>query len=80
LVGAAGWAAIEVLRRRISQALDATSGDMRQIADVMVGHAIGSLHLWLNLTLAAGGLLVALGVIAAVLGGVRQRTVSQPVR
>lgn len=80
LVGATGWAAIEVLRRRISQALDATSGDIRQIADVMVAQAISSLHLWLNLTLAAGGVLLALGLIAAVLGGVRERTVSQPVR
>lgn len=79
LVGATGWAAIEVLRRRIATALEATSGDMRQIADVMVGQAISSLHLWLNLTLAAGGVLLALGVIAAVLGGVRERTVSQPV-
>lgn len=80
MVGAAGWAGIEVLRRRINQALDATSGDMRQVADVMVGQAISSLHLWLNLTLAAGGALVAFGVIAAVLGGTRERTVSQPVR
>lgn len=81
LVGAAGWAGIEVLRRRIAPALDATSGDMRQIADVMVDHAVGSMHLWLNLALAAGGALVAFGVIAAVLGGARRtRTVTEPVR
>jgi hypothetical protein len=80
IVGAAGWAGIEVLRRRIDQALNVTSGDIRQVADVMVGQAISSLHLWLNLTLAAGGVLVAFGVIAAVLGGVRERTVSEPVR
>lgn len=80
LVGAAGWAAIEIYRRRLDDALAATSGDIRQMADVMVGQAISSLHVWLTLTLAAGGLLVALGVVAAVLGaaGSRQRTVSEP--
>jgi hypothetical protein len=73
LVGAAGWAAIEVLRRRIDQALDATSDGIRQVADAMVGHAVGSLHLWLNLMLAAGVVLVLLGVVAAMLGGLRRR-------
>jgi hypothetical protein len=38
----------------------------------MVGHGIDSLHQWLNLTLAAGGGLVVLGVIAAMLGGLRR--------
>ena len=73
LVGASGWAAIEVLRRRIDGALDATSGGIRQVADALVGHAIGSLHQWLNLTLVAGVVLVVLGVLAAMLGGVRTR-------
>jgi hypothetical protein len=73
LVGATGWAAIEVLRRRLDQALDATSDGIRQIADAMVGHASDSLHLWLNLTLAAGVVLVAFGVIVAALGGLRRR-------
>jgi hypothetical protein len=78
LVGAGGWAGIEVLRRRINQALDVTSGDIRQVANVLLDQAISSLHLWLSLTLAAGGVLIAFGVIAAVLGGVRERTVTQP--
>lgn len=78
LVGAGGWAAIEVLRARVNRALDVTSGDIRQVANVLLDQAISSLHLWLSLTLAAGGVLVAFGVIAAVLGGVRERTVSQP--
>jgi hypothetical protein len=73
LVGATGWAAIEVLRRRIDQALDVTSEGLRQVADAMVGHAVGSLHLWLNLTLAAGVVLVVFGVIVAMLGGLRRR-------
>lgn len=73
LVGAAGWAGLEVARRYINDALNRTAGDIRQIADVMVGQAEDSLHQWLNLTLAAGGVLVVFGVIAAMLGGLRRR-------
>jgi hypothetical protein len=72
LVGGAGWAAIELGRRRLGDALNHTTGDIRRIADVMVGQAESSLHQWLDLTLAAGGVLVALGVIAAVLGSLRK--------
>jgi hypothetical protein len=74
LVGAGGWAAIEVGRRYIDDALNRTTGDIRPIADVMIGHAKGSLHQWLNLTLAAGGVLVVLGVFVALLGGLRKRS------
>jgi hypothetical protein len=72
LVGAGGWAAIELGRRRINDALNHTTGDIRRIADVMVGEAESSLHRWLDLTLAAGGALVVLGVLAAMLGGLRK--------
>ena len=72
LVGATGWAAIELGRRRLGDALNHTTGDIRRIADVMVGDAESSLHHWLNLTLAAGGVVVLLGVIVAVLGGLRK--------
>jgi hypothetical protein len=71
VVGACGWAALEVARRRVDAALDDTTGDIRAIADVMVGHAEDSLHHWLNLTLAAGGVLAAVGVLVAILGGLR---------
>lgn len=73
LVGASGWAAIEVGRRRIDQSLDATSDGIRQVADAMVGHAVDSLHLWLNLTLAAGVVVVVFGIVVAMLGGLRSR-------
>ncbi|HEV7418484.1 MAG TPA: hypothetical protein VGO30_01395 [Mycobacterium sp.] len=73
IVGATGWAGIEVARSRIDQALNQTTGDVRQIADAMVGHAEGSLHQWLNLTLAAGGMLVLSGVVVSMLGGLRRR-------
>ena len=73
LVGAAGWAGLEVARRSINDALNRTTGDIRQVADVMVNHAEDSLHHWLNLTLAAGGVLVVFGVVVSMLGGLRRR-------
>jgi len=65
LVGAAGWAVLEVARSYVDHALDRTTGDIRQVADAMVNHAEGSMHQWLNLTLAAGGALVVFGVLVA---------------
>jgi hypothetical protein len=72
IVGAAGWAGIEVAQRYLGRALDQTTGDVRDIAQAMVDHAEGSLHQWLNLTLAAGGVLVVFGVIVSMLGGLRR--------
>ena len=71
LVGAAGWAGIELGGRYVNAALNGTTGDVRQIAEVMVGYAEGSLHQWLNDSLIGGGALVALGVLAAIVGSVR---------
>jgi hypothetical protein len=68
LVGAGGWAALELARGRIDEALNRTTGDVHTIAELMVAHAETSLHQWLNLTLAAGSALVVLGVIASMLG------------
>jgi hypothetical protein len=73
IVGAAGWAGIEVAQRYLGRALDQTTGDVRDIVQAMVDHAEGSLHQWLNLTLAAGGVLVVFGVIVSMLGGLRRR-------
>lgn len=75
IVGAAGWAGVEVARRWVDDALNRLSGDLRVVADVMVGSAEDSLHHWLNLTLAAGGVLVVFGVLVSVLGGLRRRDV-----
>jgi hypothetical protein len=72
LVGAAGWAAIELARYPINDTLNNTTGGIRGIADVMVGQAESSLHDWLDLTLAGGGALVMLGVLAAGLGSLRK--------
>ena len=72
LVGAAGWAGLEVGRHYIDDALNKTAGDIRQVADVMASTAEASLHHWLNLTLAAGGALVVFGVVVSMLGGLRR--------
>jgi hypothetical protein len=74
LVGAAGWAGIEIAGRYINDALNRTTGNIRQIADVMVGHAEASLRLWLNLTLAAGAVLVVFGVLVAILGSLWKKS------
>ncbi|MCV7031283.1 hypothetical protein [Mycobacterium sherrisii] len=69
LVGATGWAGTEVGVGYLNAALNRSTGDVRQIADVMVHHAETALRQWLNMTLAAGAALVILGVVLAVLGG-----------
>jgi hypothetical protein len=72
LVGAAGWAGLEIGRRHIDDALNRTTGNIRQVADVMVNQAEASLHHWLNVTLAVGVVLVVLGIIFSMLGGLRK--------
>jgi hypothetical protein len=72
LVGGGGWAAMAAASGRIEDALNHTTGDVRRIADVMVAQAESSLHQWLNLTLAAGGVLVVFGVIVTMIGGLRR--------
>ncbi len=71
LVGAAGWVGIELGGRYINAALNGTTGDVRQIAEVMVGHAEVSLHQWLNDSLIGGAALVVCGVLVAIVGSVR---------
>ena len=72
LVGAAGWAGIELGGPYITAALNGTTGDVRQIAEVMVGHAEDSMHRWLNDALIGGGALVVFGVLVAIVGSVRR--------
>jgi hypothetical protein len=72
LVGAAGWAGLEVGRRYIDDALSRTTGNIRTVAEVMVDTAESSLHQWLNLTLIVGGGLVVIGIIVSLLGGLRR--------
>jgi hypothetical protein len=73
LAGAAGWVGIETGARYVNQALNNTTGNVRQVADVMVAHAEASLRQWLNLTLGAGAALVVFGVFVAITGGVLLR-------
>ena len=72
LVGAAGWAGIELGGRYVNTALNGTTGDIRQIAESMVSRAEGSLHQWLDVTLIAGAALVVFGVLVAIVGSVRR--------
>ncbi len=78
LVGAAGWAAIEVGGRYVDVALNRTTGDIRTVAEVMVAHTEASLHQWLNYTLLAGGALVVVGALAAMVGGALRRPTGGP--
>jgi hypothetical protein len=73
LVGAAGWAGIEAGGRYVDDALNRTTGNVRQIAEVMVAHAEAGLRHWLDLTLVAGAALVGLGVLVAILGGLTKK-------
>lgn len=79
LVGAAGWAGIEIGRRHVDDALNRTTGNIREIADVMVQHAIDSMHVWLNLTLTISGGVVIIGVIVSLLSGLGSRHEDVPV-
>jgi hypothetical protein len=74
LVGAAGWAGIEIFGRYVNDALNQTTGDIRDIAEVMVGRAEAGLREWLNLTLVAGAVLVGFGVLVAILGALRKKS------
>lgn len=69
LVGATGWGGLEVGARYVNAAINRGSGDVRQIAAVMVRGAETGLWNWLILTVAAGAGLVVFGVLAAMLGG-----------
>ncbi len=70
VVGAAGWVGIEVGGRYLGGALNGTTGDIRQVADVMIRHAEAGMHFWLNLTLIAGVVLAGFGVLLAIGGSV----------
>jgi len=72
LVGAAGWAGLEVGRGRLKDALAPMSTDIRAAADAVVVTVQSSLHGWLNVTLAVGGGLVIVGVIVTLLSGLRR--------
>jgi hypothetical protein len=78
LIGAAGWAGIEVGRPHVNDALNRTSGNMRQVADVMVDYTIADMHYWLNMTLVAGLGLVVLGALVTLLANIGRRVVRKP--
>ena len=69
IVGASGWAAIELAQPYVLNALNETSGNVRRVADVMVATVRSSMHQWLNVTLIVGGGMVIVGVIVGLLSG-----------
>lgn len=74
LVGAGGWAGIEVAGRYVNHALNRTTGNVRSVAEVMVDHAEAGLHQWLNATLLAGAVLAGVGVVVAMLGSLAKKS------
>ncbi|HTX97685.1 MAG TPA: hypothetical protein VME67_24370 [Mycobacterium sp.] len=77
LVGAAGWAGIEIGRRYLNDALNHAGPDIRRIAEVMAGHGEASLHQWLDFALVAGAALVGVGIIVAMVTGIRKQRASR---
>lgn len=80
LVGATGWAAIELAQPRLAEALDQTSGNVRRIADVMVVTAEDSMHQWLNVALIAGAGLAIVGVIVSLLSSLVTARAENPMQ
>ena len=78
LIGAAGWAGIEIGRPYLATVLNRTSGNMRQIADVMTDYGIADMHHWLNITLLAGLGLVVAGALSTLIANVGRRVVRKP--
>ncbi|MUM16866.1 MULTISPECIES: hypothetical protein [unclassified Mycobacteroides] len=73
LVGAAGWAGLEIGRRYLERPLNRVTGNLRDLADGLVTQAVSNAHHWLSLTMAAGGLVILIGVVSGVLGGLLRR-------
>ncbi|EUA53407.1 hypothetical protein I550_5043 [Mycobacterium intracellulare 1956] len=65
---------LEVAGRYVDKALNRTTGDIRRVAEAMVGHAEAGVHQWLNVTLLAGAALVGLGVVVAMVGSLWKKS------
>ncbi|MGH3724540.1 MAG: hypothetical protein ACRDUS_10500 [Mycobacterium sp.] len=72
-LGAAGWAGLEIGRRYLDRPLNRVTANLRDVADSLVTQAVSSAHHWLSLTMAAGGLVIVIGVVSGVLGGLLRR-------
>ncbi|AMT72762.1 hypothetical protein [Mycobacteroides immunogenum] len=73
LVGAAGWAGLEIGRRYLERPLSRVTGDLREVADGVVTAAVSNAHHWLSLTMAVGGLVIVIGVVSGLVGGLLRR-------
>lgn len=73
LVGAAGWAGLEIGRRYLDRPLNRVADNLRDVADGLVTQAVSNAHHWLSLTMAAGCLVIVVGVVSGVLSGLLRR-------
>lgn len=73
LVGTAGWAGLEIGRRYLDRPLNRVNDNLRDVADSLVTQAVGNAHHWLSLTMAAGGLVIVVGVVSGLVGGLLRR-------
>ncbi|SKX36896.1 Uncharacterised protein [Mycobacteroides abscessus subsp. massiliense] len=72
-MGTAGWAGLEIGRRYLDRPLSRVNDNLRDVADSLVTQAIGNAHHWLSLTMAAGGLVIVVGVVSGLVGGLLRR-------
>ncbi|MDT5095076.1 MAG: hypothetical protein QOH60_4439 [Mycobacterium sp.] len=68
LAGGVGWVALSLGRGRVDSALSKTNGNVQTIANSLLVQAEDSLQQWMTYALIAGGVLVVVGVLVAVLG------------
>jgi hypothetical protein len=82
IVAGGGWALLAAGRGRIDSAMSKTNGNVHTITDALVVQAENSLQSWLTYTLIAGGALVVVGVLLAVIGSSmrRRKTPAYPVQ
>ncbi|SIC47622.1 hypothetical protein [Mycobacteroides abscessus] len=73
LVGAAGWAGLEIGRRYLDRPLNRVTENLRVVADGLITQAVSNAHHWLSLTMGVGVLVIVVGVVSGVLGGLLRR-------
>lgn len=73
LVGATGWAALEVGLSHAKRPLARLTEEAREVADAVLHQAVGNAHQWLSVTMIAGVLVIIAGIAAGALGSLLRR-------